>query len=95
MANTKPLTDWLARVEARKLWERTIPTEVGGMTLTGYKINGQLAVAIVDQAGHGWELLVPAGGNTNDTATTLDGAATALGVDGCRGLVEDLPDNHK
>lgn len=86
---TAPLDAWLDRVEAREAWTALMPN--GRSTITGYLINGHIAVAIRyyshgERKIDGWELLVPAS-LKNDTTATLDGAALALGVEGCHGLV--------
>lgn len=83
--HTDPLDAWLERVEALPQWQMKVPGL--GHIVTSYLINGQLAVVIRYKENLGWELLVPSS-NKNNTAASLDGAAMALGVDGCRGLVE-------
>jgi len=75
---------WLERVEASQCWEETVD-EGTGPTVTGYIINSQLAVVVRYADRNGWELLVPAS-TKNSVAATLDGAAAALGVEGCRDL---------
>lgn len=80
----KVLTAWLNRVDARLLWSRIVG-QIG--EVKAYQINGRLALVLLYSRGHGsgFELFVPAS-RENNTAATLDGAATALGVDGSRGL---------
>jgi hypothetical protein len=77
------LDDWLERVGARKVWTTSI--EGTDMTMTGYLINGRMAIVQGYGKGNGWELFTPAS-NDNRVASTLDAAATALGVEGCRGI---------
>lgn len=82
--HTDILDAWLERVEADESWSMRV--EHTGATVTGYLINCRLAVVVRYAENLGWELLV-AGSYQNSTEATLDGAAEALGVEGCRGLV--------
>lgn len=82
---TDPLDAWLERVEARLLWQSNVK---GIGTVTCYLVNQRLAMVLRYQERRGWELFVPAS-NENNTALTLDGAAEALGVDGCAGLLDE------
>lgn len=84
------LDAWLERVNAETTWNASIKGSRN--TLTGYLINGHLAIVLrYENSGHdGWELLIPAS-RENSVASTLDAAAMAFQVDGCRGLVEEAP----
>lgn len=76
------LAGWLARVKAELAWEAKLHDD----TLRGYWINCQLVIVLQYQEGAaGWELFIPPS-NGNLLADTLDGAAKALGVEGCKGL---------
>jgi hypothetical protein len=77
------LDAWLKRVEASEQWTMTVPNT--GAKVSGYLINGNLVVAVRYAEGNGWELLIPAS-KENNTAATLDGAASFCGVLGCRDL---------
>lgn len=84
----KPLRSWQERVNATAVRR----FEDNGDTFTVYRIGGQLAIVQVYKNNLGWELFVASSNcsgskELNSVSAALDGAAVALGVEGCRGLV--------
>lgn len=89
---TDALYQWLDRVNAAALWQK----QLDGSTLTAFNINGRVAIVQLFNGGdgEGWEIYIPSS-NSGKIADALDAAAEALGVDGCRGLVESIPHSVK
>lgn len=96
------LNAWLDRVGARLLWQMSSKGRTGydrmntaPFLLHCVEINGRVVI-IQEWTGNGtgWQIYVPSS-DKNDTAACVDGAAAALGVDGCRGLVEEAVQPQK
>lgn len=94
------LDKWLERIEARPMYEMLSPnrrTMVTVYTVGGkHPIGDEPARASVfmvmryvepGKPATGWDIFVPASGS-NNVRLTLDAAAMAMGVDGCRGLID-------
>lgn len=86
-SRTDQLQLWLDRVNANFMWSAKIPGGKGAK-IEAHNINGQCALVLRFANKDGWELFVPAS-NRNEIAHTIDAAAIALGVEGCRGLIND------
>jgi hypothetical protein len=86
---TDLLDAWLDRVDASKRWEFKLPST--GDIMAAHIINCQLVITLRYAGRNGWELFVPPS-NSNKISDTLDHAAMMLGVEGCRGLVEEGSD---
>jgi hypothetical protein len=96
MRTPVPLQRWLERIGARAISDGHISN--GATTVILYNVTakhtsmtqgtraGEVRVFVVFlYSVGGWDLFVPAH-NGNDIVQTLDGAALAMGVDGCAGL---------
>lgn len=79
------LQAWLRRVNATPLWSQGI-FGFKHKTVTAYSVNGRPVLCVNDRE-DGWELYVQST-DKNSVEASLDGAAVALGVDGCAGLLD-------
>lgn len=84
------LDGWLERINATAMYQVLSPNR--RTMITVYAVNGRVFVVMrymePRKPASGWDIFVPAH-ESNHVSLTLDSAAEALGVDGCRGLVEE------
>lgn len=90
---TKPLRDWLERVNAHCQWSQHLPGEADSFSVECWLVRSRrdgkarpMLLQIWDSGT--WEVFRPAHDGT-EVGMTLDEAAIFFGVDGCAGLVPD------